>query len=260
MSRSPGSDRDTRDRSCGDYAWQSANGLAGRAAEGQRIKSSGAFAFCRAAADFRAEPGTGTTRSRRPSRGVRGAGAGIQPVSGVRRRDPEHGFAESVEASGETEKLGQTGRIPCSREFVADEAGGSESECQSDRRGLLPGKSNYFLGNDSAKWRHGVPQFARVRYENIYPGINLVFYGNQGRLEYDFQVAPGADPAQAELEFKGAKQLELKNGALVIEGRGQQCATERSARVPGDCRAPAAGRRQLRSARRQPRGIRDRNL
>ena len=53
----------------------------------------------------------------------------------------------------------------------------------------------------------GVPQFARVRYENIYPGINLVFYGNQGRLEYDFQVAPGSDPAQAELEFNGAKQL-----------------------------------------------------
>jgi uncharacterized repeat protein (TIGR01451 family) len=80
----------------------------------------------------------------------------------------------------------------------------------------LPGKSNYFLGNDPAKWRTGVPQFARVRYENIYPGINLVFYGNQGRLEYDFQVAPGADPKQAELEFNGAKQLELKDGALVI--------------------------------------------
>lgn len=85
---------------------------------------------------------------------------------------------------------------------------------------LLPGKSNYFLGNDPAKWRHGVPQFARVRYENIYPGINLVFYGNQGRLEYDFQVAPGGDPAQAELEFDGAKQLELKEGALVIHGQG----------------------------------------
>ena len=66
----------------------------------------------------------------------------------------------------------------------------------------------------------GVPQFARVRYENIYPGINLVFYGNQGRLEYDFQVAPGSDPAQAELEFKGAKGLELKDGALVIKGEG----------------------------------------
>ena len=84
---------------------------------------------------------------------------------------------------------------------------------------LLPGKSNYFLGNDPAKWRHGVPQFARVRYENIYPGINLVFYGNQGQLEYDFQVAPGADPAQAELEFNGAKQLQLKDGALVIRAK-----------------------------------------
>jgi uncharacterized repeat protein (TIGR01451 family) len=82
---------------------------------------------------------------------------------------------------------------------------------------LLPGKSSYFLGNDPAKWRHGVPQFSRVRYENIYPGINLVFYGNQGRLEYDFQVAPGSDPAQAQLEFNGAKKLELKDGALVIQ-------------------------------------------
>ena len=85
---------------------------------------------------------------------------------------------------------------------------------------LLPGKSNYFLGNDPAKWRTGVPQFARVRYENIYPGINLVFYGNQGRLEYDFQVAPGSDPRQAELQFNGAKKLELKDGTLVIRGEG----------------------------------------
>ncbi len=81
---------------------------------------------------------------------------------------------------------------------------------------LLPGKSNYFLGNDPAKWHRGVPQFARVRYEDVYPGINLVFYGNQGHLEYDFQVAPGSDPKQAELQFNGAKQLELKDGALVI--------------------------------------------
>ncbi len=84
----------------------------------------------------------------------------------------------------------------------------------------LPGKSNYFIGNDPAKWQHGVPQFARVRYENVYPGINLVFYGNQGRLEYDFQVEPGSDPAQAELEFHGAKRLELKGGALVIQSEG----------------------------------------
>jgi uncharacterized repeat protein (TIGR01451 family) len=82
---------------------------------------------------------------------------------------------------------------------------------------LLPSKSNYILGNDPAKWRHDVPQFARVRYENVYPGISLAFYGNQGKLEYDFQVAPGSDPTQAELQFDGAKQLKLQDGNLVIE-------------------------------------------
>ena len=82
----------------------------------------------------------------------------------------------------------------------------------------LPGKSNYLIGNDPAKWRRGVPQFARVQYKNIYPGINLVFYGNQGTLEYDFQLAPGSDPARAELEFEGAKGLELKDGSLLVRG------------------------------------------
>jgi uncharacterized repeat protein (TIGR01451 family) len=84
---------------------------------------------------------------------------------------------------------------------------------------LLPSKSNYILGNDPAKWRHNVPQFARVQYENVYPGINLAFYGNQGKLEYDFQVAPGSDPKQAELEFDGAKRLKLQDGNLVIEAQ-----------------------------------------
>jgi hypothetical protein len=84
--------------------------------------------------------------------------------------------------------------------------------------GRLSGVSNYFLGSDRSRWRSAIPQFARVNYENVYSGINLVFYGNQGHLEYDFQVAPGADPAQAELEFDGAKRLELNHGDLVIHG------------------------------------------
>ena len=81
----------------------------------------------------------------------------------------------------------------------------------------MPGKTNYFIGNDPSKWRAGVPQFARVSYEDVYPGINLVFYGNQGHLEYDFKVAPGSDPAAAEVEFGGARNLALRNGNLVIE-------------------------------------------
>ena len=86
--------------------------------------------------------------------------------------------------------------------------------------GLMRGKSNYFIGNNPAKWRTSVPQFARVRYSNLYPGIDLVFYGDQGQLEYDFQVAPGSDPAQAELEFRGARHLELKDGSLVVHTGG----------------------------------------
>ena len=63
----------------------------------------------------------------------------------------------------------------------------------------LPGKSNYFMGNDPSRWHSNVPQFGRVRYENVYPGINLLFYGNQGHLEYDFRIAPGADASRAQL-------------------------------------------------------------
>jgi hypothetical protein len=57
----------------------------------------------------------------------------------------------------------------------------------------LAGKTNYFIGNDPKKWRINVPNYAEVKYEDVYPGMDLVYYGNQGRLEYDFVVQPGAD-------------------------------------------------------------------
>jgi len=83
----------------------------------------------------------------------------------------------------------------------------------------LPGISNYFIGNDPSKWHTGIPQFAGVRYQGVYSGIDLVFYGSQGHLEYDFKVAPGADPAQAEMQFDGGK-VELSGGDLVLKGSG----------------------------------------
>jgi len=60
----------------------------------------------------------------------------------------------------------------------------------------LPGISNYFIGNDPKKWRTDVPHYAGVKYEGVYPGIDLVWYGNQRLLEYDFVLRPGADPQQ----------------------------------------------------------------
>lgn len=56
----------------------------------------------------------------------------------------------------------------------------------------LPGTVNYFLGNDPSRWRSGVPTFKRVKYTGVYPGVDLVYYGNQRQLEFDFEVAPGA--------------------------------------------------------------------
>jgi len=63
----------------------------------------------------------------------------------------------------------------------------------------LPGKSNYFIGNDPKKWRTDIPTYAKVRVENVYPGVDLVYYGNHGQLEYDFVVRPGSDPSAIKL-------------------------------------------------------------
>jgi hypothetical protein len=67
----------------------------------------------------------------------------------------------------------------------------------------LPGKSNYFIGNDPKKWHTQVPTYAQVRYQDAYPGIDLVYYGHHGQLEYDFVVAPGASPQAITLAIAG---------------------------------------------------------
>lgn len=87
----------------------------------------------------------------------------------------------------------------------------------------LPGRSNYFIGNDPSRWKVNVPGYAKVHYEGVYPGVDLVYYGNQARLEYDFVVAPGGDPAAIRLQIKGARRLRLNaRGDLVVSsGAGE---------------------------------------
>jgi hypothetical protein len=87
----------------------------------------------------------------------------------------------------------------------------------------LAGKSNYFIGDDSSKWRTGVANYARVRYQGVYPGVDLVYYGNQRQLEYDFVVGPGADPQAIALRIGGAKQASVSSlGDLVLDTDGGQ--------------------------------------
>ena len=84
----------------------------------------------------------------------------------------------------------------------------------------LPGIVNYFVGNDPAKWRAGIATYARVDYEGVYPGVDVVYYGNQGQLENDFLVAPGVDPAVIALAFDGVKNLAIgKAGDLLLQTR-----------------------------------------
>lgn len=80
-----------------------------------------------------------------------------------------------------------------------------------------PGKSNYFIGDDPQKWRPNVAHYARVQYTGVYPGVNLVYYGNQRQLDYDLVVAPGIDPNVIKLSFDGLQDLRVNtDGDLIL--------------------------------------------
>jgi len=86
--------------------------------------------------------------------------------------------------------------------------------------GQQPGKVNYFIGRDPAKWHTNVPTYASVRYRNVYPGIDLVYYGNHQQLEYDFVISAGADPGQIKFEIQGAEGIRIDEaGNLVLKTR-----------------------------------------
>lgn len=84
-------------------------------------------------------------------------------------------------------------------------------------------KSNYFLGNDPRKWLRGVTNYARVRYREVYPGVDLIYRTNQNHLEYDFKVAPGANPGVIRLAFEGAQKIQIDgNGDLILNADGNE--------------------------------------
>ena len=87
----------------------------------------------------------------------------------------------------------------------------------------LPGRANYFIGKDAGKWHTNIPTYERVKFNGVYPGIDLTYYGNQQQLEYDFVVKPGVDPRSIALNFAGAKVSALSiagNGDLLVRTAG----------------------------------------
>jgi hypothetical protein len=112
---------------------------------------------------------------------------------------------------------------------------------------LLPGTVNYFMGRDAGKWSTGVKTYGRVNYTGVYPGIDLVYYGNQRQLEYDFVVAPGADPKKIALSFSGATPKLDKDGNLVLTDRETTTSFHKPVvyQMAGDKRVEVAGAYEL---------------
>ena len=110
-------------------------------------------------------------------------------------------------------------------------------------------RTNYFVGN-KAHWRQGVENFTRVAYRSVYPGIDVIYYGNQDQLEYDFVLQPGADPRSIRMRFRGASGVQLTAGGdLSVEASGARFIQKRPAVYQEDPvtaeRRPVEGRYEL---------------
>lgn len=100
---------------------------------------------------------------------------------------------------------------------------GANTAAKARAEEQLLGKSNYYIGNDPSKWRTKIPNYGKVRYKQVWRGLDVVYYGNQGQLEFDFVVSPGADPHQIRLLLSGAESLKLDAaGDLVVRAAGQE--------------------------------------
>lgn len=113
--------------------------------------------------------------------------------------------------SDESQETGEPGRSMMRMKLV-----GGNPNPQITGSDPLPGTSNYFIGNDPKKWRTNIPHYRKVHYHTVYPGIDLVFYGNPRQLQYDFIIAPGADPETITLAFEGTDRLEIDAAGNLI--------------------------------------------
>ena len=134
------------------------------------------------------------------------------------------------------------GRKAVSLEF----AGGQAVDATPENE--LAGKVNRYTGNDPKQWKTGLPTFGKVAYKGIYPGIDVVYYGNQKQLEFDFVVRPGTDPSAIRMKIGGAQKLAIDgSGALVIDdSRDLKIALPTVYQYSGGVRKKIAGRYELR--------------
>jgi len=119
---------------------------------------------------------------------------------------------------------------------------GAEAKAPSVGLVALPGKVNYFVGDDPTRWLRDISTYGRVRYNRMYPGVDIIWYGKQGQLEYDLDLEPGADASRIAMRFEGARKLALEaNGDLRVEMAGGSL----SLKLPEVYQEGSGGRRRV---------------
>jgi hypothetical protein len=160
------------------------------------------------------------------------------------------GYGVALTPTGATLNLtSSTGATSAVAMTVVGRDGAPAAARRVDGREPLPGVVNHVIGSDRTRWHMGVEQFARVRQAGVYDGIDLEFYGNQQRLEYDFLVAPGADPATIRVRFDGAERVEVDSrGDLLVHVPGGEPLRQQA---PISYQVIDGTRREWRSGRRR---------
>lgn len=124
---------------------------------------------------------------------------------------------------GSTPAIGKLNRrrsAPSALELVGVRLEGASKAAVAEAQAPLPGRIHRLKGNDPRHWNIGIQPHARVVYRDVYPGIDVAYYGNNRELEYDLWIAPGVSPAAARLRFDGVRRIELADdGGLALETR-----------------------------------------
>jgi hypothetical protein len=112
-------------------------------------------------------------------------------------------------------------RSPSASDVVRLKLLGAETNPAVSGEQELAGRSNYFVGNDPRRWQRQIPTYAQVRYRNVYRGIDLVYHGRDGQLEYDFELAPGVEATGIRLGIEGAGRMRVEEAGDLMLGMGK---------------------------------------
>jgi hypothetical protein len=142
-------------------------------------------------------------------------------VLALNKRAKRNQIMGYVKSQSTTVKTGKT-------DVIRMELAGANHAMRVAGVNKLTGTANYFIGNDPARWHSGVETYGKVKYTGVYPGVDLVYYGNQAQLEYDFVVAPGASPEPIRLHFAGTEKLSMSpRGDLKVMARNGEMALKK---------------------------------